>query len=262
MHNHKRHHYLPQPLIRHAHHTRFPHGRMRKQRILHLEGMNILSAANNQILDAARDPHIALLIHLRLVPRVHPHHLVPLTIHLHLPHLLGADPVSPVPRHDVVARDDQLALLAEGQHPPRLHFRDHLRGHVRKQAADGIKTLVQRIIRRRHEAHGTRLRHPIADGQARQVEPLMQLPHQHARHRAPRRDARAEMLEALVLHRAVRQEFQLRGEHGRDAVERGRFLRLHRAQGGQWVEDLGRKDDRGPVRRTRHVSQDTPETVE
>jgi len=62
------------------------------------------------------------------------------------------------------------------------------------------------------------------------------------------------VLEAFVRHGAVREEFELGEEHGRDAVEGRGFVFLHGFEGGEGVKGFGWEDDGGAVGGGRHVA--------
>ncbi len=89
---------------------------------------------------------------------------------------------------------------------------------MRQHPAHAVDPLFERVIRRRHRAHGTRLRHAVADRQLRQVQNFMKLPHQLGGNTRARGDAGAEMGEALVWHGAGGEELEVGEEHGWDAV--------------------------------------------
>ena len=86
-----------------AHNLHVCHGWMGEKELFQLAWVNILTTANDHVLVAPHNPHIALLIHLRQVPGVHPAFAVD--------GICGGLRVVPVTEHHAVATGTQLANL-------------------------------------------------------------------------------------------------------------------------------------------------------
>ncbi|RAL68422.1 hypothetical protein DID88_007153 [Monilinia fructigena] len=133
---------------------------------------------------------------------------------------------------------------------------------MRQDPPDAIEAFVHRVSRSRHAGHGTRFRHAVTDGQAGEVQLVVQLLHQGFRDRGPGRDAGAEGREAGFGDGAAGEELKLGEEHGGDAVEGCGAVGLDALERGGGVEGGGREEDRAAVRGGRHVAEDGAEAVE
>jgi len=146
---------------------------MRKQTVLHFKRVDVLPAADDQVLDTARDADIAIVIHGGLITRVHPQ----LTLVVSSHHLGGLLRLAPVLLHHQVAAHRQLAPFPDAENSRGVDWVHDLGFHMWHQPPHGVDALVHGVICRRHARHWARLRHAVADGQLGQVERLVQLAH-------------------------------------------------------------------------------------
>ncbi len=70
-HDHRMHGLAPL-LVRHADHGDLRHGRVARQRTLHLGGIDVLAAADDHVLHAVHQEHEAIRVHVAAIAGVHP----------------------------------------------------------------------------------------------------------------------------------------------------------------------------------------------
>src|SRR5215471_6418080 len=107
------------------------------QEFLDFAWIDVLTAANQHVLDAADDAHVAVFIHSGEVAGVHPA--------LEVDGLLGRRRVVPVPKHDAVPARALLARSAARHRPTRFRIDDfHL--DMRMGPTDSGYTFFKRIV--------------------------------------------------------------------------------------------------------------------
>lgn len=254
--------HLPVAVVGHAHDAGLAHARVALQRDLDLERVDVLAAADDQVLDAAGDVHVPIHVHARLVAAVHPPGAARVRDHV----LARARGLAVVPLHDEVAGGGQLAARAARQRAGAVERVHDLDGRVRQRAADGAGAALRRVARRRHAAHGRRLRHAVADDELIQPERLAEPAHQRLRDGTAGRDALAQVREPGGWQGAgegrVREQLELRGEHGGHAVEPGGAVLGGHAERGGGVEGGAGEEDGGAGGGGGHEPEHGAEAVE
>ncbi|TFB01286.1 hypothetical protein CCMA1212_006777 [Trichoderma ghanense] len=247
---------LAQPLVGDAGDGHLLDAGQLEEAVLDLERVDVLAAADDEVLDAPRDLDEAVGVHLGLVARVEPRAAVGLVA----PHLGGALRVAKVALHDEVARGGQLAALANGDDARGVAGVDDLDRRVRHGRADGGGALGKGVRGPGHAADGRRLRHAVADDQVLQAEAGEDGAHQGLGDAAAGDDALAQVLRHGQA--AGVEGLEDGDEHGADAVEpRGLVLGGH-ADGGDGVKGRRREEDGGARRGRGHVAQHGAEAVE
>jgi hypothetical protein len=129
--------------------------RVRVEELLDLARVDVLAAADDHVLDAPDDVHVALVVHRREVARVHPARRVD--------RLRGRSRIVPVAEHHAVAARAELARRAARHDRAGLRV-DDLHLDVRVHAADRARALVERVVDRGLRRDGRGLGHAVADG--------------------------------------------------------------------------------------------------
>lgn len=256
-------HGLAQPLVGHAHDAHLHDAVQLEEAVLDLERVDVLAAADNEVLDAAGDGDEALLVHLGLVARVHPGGEAGGAVEAGLgdADVCGAGVVAKVALHDEVAGGGELAGGVEGREAGAVAGVDDLDGGVGHRGADRGGPAVRRVGRRRHAADGRGLGHAVADDEVAQPEAAADRLHEGLGHRGARGDALAQV-GGRAGHGAGVEGLEHRDEHGAHAVQaRGVVVGAH-AQRGDGVEGRAGEQDGAACRRRRHVPQDAAEAVE
>src|SRR5215469_15167701 len=206
------------------------------QEFLDLAGIDVLTAADDHVLDPPDDVQVAGLVHHGQVAGVHP--------------AGGVDGLGrlgwlvPVAEHHRVATGAQLAMPAARHWPAGIRV-DHLNLEVRMDPADGRHAPVQVVIGRGLGRDWRGLGHPVADRHLGHVHLADDPLHHLDRARRACHDSGAQA--GQVVAGEIRQS-QLRDEHGRHPVERGALLRLHGGKRRGRVEARSRNHYAGAVR--------------
>ena len=212
--------------------------RVGDETLLNLERINVLTAADDDVLEAAGDGAVAVLIEDGLVSRMEPEKAGGISDH----DLVGLLRVIPVARLELVAGDTQFPLLAEG-YDVALAI-DDLSVSVGHQRPHRREPQVDKIVREGVEARWSRFGETVAACKLRHAEDVDHLLHEGSRHGSSGYDARAEG----VAGEALGQFLEERVEHGGHAVEGRAALLGDGLDCSDGVEDLGGVDDLAAVR--------------
>ena len=199
------------------------------EHLLNLPRVDVVAPADDQLLLAVHDEVAPVLVHPREVARVEPA--------LGIERLGGCVRAPPVPLHEVMAANHDLADLALGHRlaigvdEPHLHSLH--RGPNRAGLADPVGVVEAR--------HGRGLREPVAL-QDHTPEGLLESVQGLDRDRRPARDADPQRAGVKALTLGLVQE---RRVHRRHALEHGHALGLDRRKHLGGVEP-GHKRQRGP----------------
>ncbi len=226
---------------------------VRHEALLDLERVDVLAAADDDVLEAARDGAVAPVVEDGLVARVQPQHARPVAHH-DLGRLLR---VVPVPRLQLVAGDAELAAGADGDHVALVV--DDLGARVRHQRPHRRQPLVHGVVREGVEARRRRLRQPVAARELGHAEPRDQQLHQVPGNGRAGDDARPEVVAVETGGCGQAEECV---EHGRHAVDGCALLVGNGAEHGGGVEGLLRVDDLGSVGDDGHQAEHQAEAVE
>ena len=221
-------HLLPKLGVGHAKDLRLLDSRMGVEKLLHFLGINVLTAANDHVLQAADDLHVAFLIHDREIAAVEPPRLID--------GFPGAFIIAPVTPHDRVASAAQLPLRAKRNHPAV--FINDLHLLMRTALADGGDPLFKGRINRRHVIHRARLRLPIADDDFSHVHVVVRPLHDLHRAQRAGHDPRAQgtHIKGRKLGRLEHAH-----KHGRHAVKRRAALVFYHPKDGLRLKGVVRQ---------------------
>lgn len=223
--------FLAIALVGDADHLHVGHRRVSEEELLQFARIDVLAAADDHVLAAPDDPHVAVVVHHRQVAGVHPARRVD--------GLGGGLGVVPVAEHHAVAAGAQLADLAARHHPARLV--DDLALQPRLGASDSGHAQLQAIVRTGLQRHRTGLGHAVGDLHLGHVHVANDPPHHLDRAGGAGHDSGAQ---AGKVEFAAARMIQLGDEHGRYPVQRGGALLGHGQQGRLGVE-AGRRVDHG-----------------
>src|SRR6266851_4935921 len=199
--------------------------RMTKQKFLDLARVEVLTAADHHVLDAADDVAITLGIDDRDIAGVHPAAGIE-----HAGRLFGFVPIA---QHDAVATGAQFAPFA-ARHDASLEI-DNLDLDMGMNAPDGGDPTLQRIVRRALKADRAGFGHAVGDGDVAHVHLFVDAPHHLDRAGRAGHDAGAQRRQ-IEFGKFGMVEFG--DEHGRHTIERRALLTLDGLQRRQRIEAL------------------------
>ncbi len=234
--------------VRHADHLHIGHRRVGEQELLDLARIHVLAAADDHVLVAPDDLHVALVVHGRQVAGVHPARAVD--------GLAGRFRVVPVAEHHAVAAGAQLADLP-ARHDMAVLV-DDLALQVRLGTTDAGDAPFEVVARAGLGRHRAGLGHAVGDLHLAHVHLGDHPLHHLDRAGGAGHDAGAQ---AGQVHAGALGVVEHGDEHGRHAVQRGGALLGHRLQGGQRLEGGARVDHRAAVGQAAEVAHHHAEAV-
>ena len=227
-------HLLPKLFIGHAKDLGLLDGRMGVEELLHFLRINVLTAANDHVLQAADDLHVAFLIHDRELAAVEPPRLID--------GFRGALCIAPVAPHDGVAPAAQLPLRAQGNHPAL--FIDDLYLLMGTALTNGGDALFEGRINRRHVIHRARLRLPIANDDFPHVHIVVRPLHDLHRAQRAGHDPRTQGTQIEGRKPGCLQHAH---KHGRHTVERRAALVFYHPKDGLRLKGVARQHRGGAM---------------
>ncbi len=235
-------------VIRNADDLHVRYRRVGEEELFQLARINVLAAANDHVLVAPGNAHVALLVHARQVAGVHPARRVD--------GFGGGRRVAPIAEHHAVATGAQFADLPARHHAAVLV--DDLALQLRLGAAHGGHPQFQLVIRAGLQRHRAGLGHAVGDLYFAHVQFADDVAHHLDRAGGASHDpgAQARQVEFPAL-RLVQQG----NEHGRHAVQHGGALSGNALQGQQRIEGIVGVDHGGAVGHAAQVAHDHAEAV-
>ncbi|MNP19888.1 hypothetical protein D3C76_1124410 [compost metagenome] len=210
---------------RHANHLHIGHRRVGEEELLQLARVDVLAAANDHVLAAPDNTHIALLVHHRQVAGVHPAFLIDA-----FGRGLG---VVPVAQHHAVTPRAQLADLAT-RHAVAIGI-DHLVLQPRLGAPDAGHAALQVVAGAGLQRHRAGFGHAIGNLHLGHVHLADNPAHHFDRAGGTGHDPGAQARQVELAALGV---VQFGDEHGRHTIQRRGLFFRHRTQGGQRVEGV------------------------
>src|ERR1051325_1184535 len=205
-------------VIGHANHLHVAHLLVGVQELFDFTGIDVLAAADDHVLEAAGDRHVALIVHHGEIAAVHPARRVD--------RLGRCVVVVPVAEHDGVAARAQLSWRAARNGRAGVRGGD-LAFEMWQHAADRRHPKLNRIVDPGMERDRGRFGHAVADGDLWYVHLTDDLPHDVDRTGSAGHDSGAQRLD---LEAAEAGMVELRDEHRRHPVDGGAAFRLDRPQ--------------------------------
>ena len=226
---------------------------MGEQELLDLAGVDVLPAADEHVLDPARDVDVAVGVHGRQVAGVHPPGDVD--------GFGGRVRLVPVAEHHRVAAGAELPGHPARHRRPRLRI-DDLDLDVRVHPAHGRHPALQRVAGPGLGGDRGGLGHAVADRHLGHAHPVDDVLHHLDRARRAGHHPGAQRAQVERGGRALLEHRQLGDEHRRHAQQRRAALLRDRGQGGARLEGGRRVDQAGAARGGAQVADHHAEGVE